>query len=281
LFTYSYYLHASQLQQPASVLDIFSKPVKVKWEVVAPLPVGRASSIAVLLHGSVYIGGGLEGRSVNDNQDCYRLDVYNFSTNQWSPSPITTPYRWFAMTVLDDKLVTVGGVVSKDEVTNKILVLDTGRWKDYSEMPTARSCATAIGYHSMLMVVGGKAIVNGKSTVISTVELLDATNECWYSCDILPTPYYQLQPAVVNNTLYLLGGNSSNGQPSLKVFSASLEILSTCHLKWQILTDTPWPYSLLAMALFPVGLSEEDTHQMLPSSLVKFMLSTHQMIYGN
>ena len=103
----------------------------------------------------------------------------------------------------------------------------------------------------MLMVVGGKAIVNGKSTVISTVELLDATNECWYSCDNLPTPHYQLQPAVVNNTLYLLGGNSSSGQPSLKVFSASLEILSTCHLKWQILTDTPWPYS------FPVGLSNK------------------------
>ena len=50
------------------IQDIFSNPVKVKWEEVAPLPVGRAGCIAVLLHGSVYVGAGLEGRSANDYQ---------------------------------------------------------------------------------------------------------------------------------------------------------------------------------------------------------------------
>ena len=232
------------------IQDIFSNPVKVNWEVVAPLPVGRASSIAVLLHGSVYVGSGLEGRNVKNYQDCYRLDVYNLSTNQWSPSPITTPYFAYAMTVLDNKLVTVGGWVSDNKATkatNKVLVLDAGRWKDYSEMPTARSCATAVGYHSMLIVVGGKAKVNGKWTVISTVELMDTTNVCWYTCDDLPTPHYQLQPAVVNNTLYLLSGDGSR-QPSLEVFSAFLEMLSPHQLRWQSLTDTPWIFS------HPVGL---------------------------
>jgi len=212
--------------------------VKVKWEEVAPLPVSRSSGIAVLLHGSVYVGAGLEGRSVNNHQECYRLDVYNLSTNQWSPSPITTPYCAYAMTVLDDKLVTVGGGSKSYESTNKILVLDAGRWKDYSEMPTARCCATAVGYHSMLMIIGGKAKMNGKWTTISTVELLDTTNGCWYTCDNLPRPYYQLQPAVVNNTLYLMGGFMES-KSSSPVFSASLVTLSTHQLKWQSLTDTP------------------------------------------
>ena len=46
--------------------DIFSKTVK--WEELAPLPVGRTAHTAVLLGGSVYveIGGGIEGRSNND-----------------------------------------------------------------------------------------------------------------------------------------------------------------------------------------------------------------------
>jgi len=226
--------------------------MKVKWKKIAPLPVGRASLNAVLLQGSVYVGGGLEGTNINDYQNCYRLDVYNLSTNQWSPSPITTPYYAYAMTVLDDKLVTAGGALDDvDEVTNKLLVLDAGQWKDYSEMPTARNCATAVEYHSMLIVIGGKAKVKGRWTAVSTVELLDTTNGCWYTCNNLPTPHYQLGPAVVNNTLYLLGGDCSGGQPSSQVFSVSLKTLSTHQLQWQSLTDTPWIFS------FPVAISDK------------------------
>ena len=88
----------------------------------------------MLLGGNVYVGGGLEGRSDSDKQNSYRLDVYNFTTNQWSSSPITTPYSWFAMTVLDNKLITAGSSTKNNEVVKKVLVLIAGQWKDYSEM---------------------------------------------------------------------------------------------------------------------------------------------------
>ena len=132
------------LQQPVAdpQVDIFKKTVK--WKELAPLPVCRAGHTAVLLGGSVYVGGGVEGRSIDDYNNSYRLDVYNLTTNQWSPSPITTSYASFGMTVLDDKLVTTGGTTKNDEVVKKILVLNAGQWKDYSEMPTARCNATAI-----------------------------------------------------------------------------------------------------------------------------------------
>ena len=60
-----------------------------------------------------------------------------------------------------------------NEVVKKVLVLNGGQWKDYSEMPTARYAATAAGYHSMLIVVGG---TTGFSTALSTTKLLDTTN---------------------------------------------------------------------------------------------------------
>jgi len=220
--------------------DIFNKKVNVKWEMVASMPVGRSTCIAVLLHGSIYVGGGFEGRSVNDHLSCYRLDVYNLYTDRWDPSPISTPYRAFAMTVLNDKLITAGGLVNVDDTTNKVLYLSTGQWKDFNKLLTARSCATAIGYHSMLIVVGGKATVKGKWTAIPTVELLDSTNGCWYTCSNLPTPHFQCKPVILNNTLYLLGGHDVEEKSSPKVFSASLETLSTHQLKWQCLSDTPW-----------------------------------------
>ena len=231
------------LQQPVadSQVDIFSKTVK--WEELVPLPVGHNSHTAVLLGGSVYVGGGSEGRSSDDKQYSYRLDVYNLTTNQWSPSPITTPYSWFAMTILDDKLVIAGGITKNDEYVKKVLVLNAGHWKSYSEMPTARACATAVGYHSMLIVVGGEIKVQGKLTVLSTTELLDTTNGCWYTCNNLPSPHQQMNAAIMNNKLYLLGGVDKDQNLSPQVFVASLDTLSTHQMNWQSAPNTPWRFS--------------------------------------
>ena len=187
-----------------SQVDIFSKTVK--WEELAPRPVCCRGHTAVLLGGNVYVGGGIEGRTFDNKQGSYRLDVYNLTTNQWSSSPITTPYCHFALTVLDDKLVIAGGVTKNGEVVKKVLVLNAGQWKDYSEMPTARACTTAVGYHSMLIVVGGGIMVESKWTVLSTTELLDTTNGCWYTCNNLPSPCQQMKAAIMNDELYLLGG---------------------------------------------------------------------------
>ena len=227
------------LQQPVADLqvDIFKKTVK--WEELAPLPLGRASHTAVLLGGVVYVGSGFEGRSTDDYQDSYRLDAYNLTTNQWSSSPITTPYCLFAMTVLDDKLITAGGLTKNGEVVKKVLFLNAGQWKDYSEMPTAKQCATAVGYHSMLIVVGGVAKVEGQLTVSSTTELLDTTNGCWYTCNNLPSPHEQMQAAIMNDKLYLFGGSVEYNKPSPKVFVASLDTTMTHRLNWQSAPNTP------------------------------------------
>ena len=129
----------------------------MKWKELTPLPVSRTAHTAVLLHGSVYVGGGWEGRNGSDTaQDCYRVDVYNFTTNQWDPSPITTPYCLYAMTVLNDTLTIAGGHDKNEEFTNKVLVLDCRQWKHYNKMPTARVFVTAVGHQSFLITVGGK-----------------------------------------------------------------------------------------------------------------------------
>ena len=250
------------LQQPVAdpQVDIYKKIVK--WEELAPLPVCLAEHAAVLLGGNVYVGGGSEGSSTNDNQESYRLDVYNLTTNQWSPSPITTPYCWFGMTVLDDKLVIAGGTTAKNyEVVKKVLVLNAGQWKDYSEMPTARHSTTAVGYHSMLIVVGGGNKVKGKWTIVSTIELLDTTNGCWYTCNNLPLPHQQLKTAIMNDKLYLLGGFDEDFKPSSQVFIASLDTLSTHQLNWQLAPNTPWCFSVpivLYNKLLTIGGKQES-----------------------
>ena len=238
-----------------SQVDIFKKAVK--WEELVPLPVSRTAHTAVLLGGNIYVGGGFEGKSFNDHQYSYRLDVYNLTTNQWSSTPITTPYRHFAMTVLDDKLVTAGGATKNDEVVKKVLVLNAGQWKDYSEMPTARFNATAVGYNSMLIVVGGTNDVDGKWTAVSTTELLDTTNGCWYTCNNLPSPHQQMRAAIINGKLYLLGGVDKDFKRSSQMFVASLDTLSSHQLNWQLAPNIPWccssPVGLYNKFLLTIG----------------------------
>ena len=240
-------------------VDIFTKTLK--WKELAPLPLGCASQTAVLLGRDIFVGGGFKGTS-NDRQNCCRLDVYNLTTNQWSSSPITTPYCLFAMTVLDDKLVIAGGITKNNEVVKQVLVLNTGQWKDYSELPTARHSATAVGYHSMLIVVGGGIKVEGQWTRVSTTELLDTTNGCWYTCNNLPSPYQQMKAVIMNDKLYLLGGADKDFKPSPQVFVASLDTLSTHQLNWQSAPNTSWCRSapvVLYKFLLTVGGCQEQS----------------------
>ena len=200
---------------------------------MSPLPVGRSAHTAVLLQGSVYVGGGYEGANDMRRKDCYRLDVYNLSADQWNS--IITPCCWFAMTILNDKLIIAGGKTRSNETIKRIFVLDAGQWKGYTEMLTARLNATAVSYQSKLIVVGGAIIVKCKWVKLTATELLDTVNECWYICDNLPSPHFQLKAVIVNDTVYLLGGTNKDGDSSPQVFSATL---STYPLKWQSL-----PYS--------------------------------------
>ena len=238
-----------------SQVDIFTKAIK--WKELATLPVGHYGHTAVLLGRVFYVGGGYEGTSIFNQQDSYRLDVYNLTTNQWSSSPIITPYCYFAMTVLDDKLVIAGGRTKNNEFVKKVLILDAGQWKDYGEMPTVRCYATAVGYRSMLIVVGGGIKVEGKWTRVSTTELLDTTNGCWYTCNNLPSPHLKLKAVIMNDKLYLLGGADEDLKPSPQVFVASLDNLSTHQLNWQSAPNTPWcgsaPVVLYNKFLLTVG----------------------------
>ena len=101
----------------------------------------------VLCDGKVYIGGG------SDNTGpLYRIDVYNPVNNSWSPSPINTTYHYFAMTTLNNQLITAGGKDRSDKVTNKIFSLDGDHLKEYTRMITPRYFATAASHQGTLII---------------------------------------------------------------------------------------------------------------------------------
>ena len=142
--------------------------MNIKWEEGAPAPVGRYGHTAVWLNGLVYVGGGLEcGTEILLKS--YIINCYDPVNNSWSSS-INTPYSYFAMTTLNNKLVTAGGWDRSYKITNQILTMDADQLKTYTKMITARLHATAAGHHGMLIITGGK----DKGKRLSATELFDS-----------------------------------------------------------------------------------------------------------
>ena len=211
----------------------------MKWEEAASAPVGRYGHSAVTLNGLVYVGGGIEtGGNVS-----FVVDVYNPVEDKWG-SPIEAPRCGFGMTVLNNKLVIVGGKTKKGEISRTVRSLEeSSQWEEFTSMPTARYNSTAVGYNSMLLAIGG---TSSDDVAIATVELYDTKKDRWYKCDDLPKPHSFLQPLVVKNTLYLLGGHHQ--EPSPAVFTAPLNTVTRHRLRCNYY-KTPTPFVGSAVAV--------------------------------
>ena len=221
--------------------------MNIKWEEGAPAPVGRYAHTAVWLNGLVYVGGGYE----TVWKPSYIINCYDPVKNSWSSS-INTAYCEFAMTTLNNKLVTAGGRDRSKKKTTQVFTLDAGQLKDYTKMITARSHPTAAGHQGMLIITGG---VDDNNKTLSSTELFDSNNGQWYKCSDLPQPHTELQSVIVDNILYMLGGYNIDYSPA--VFTAPLDTLSTHQLKWNTHQDTPWylsaPVSVNGTHLLIVG----------------------------
>ena len=225
-------------------VDLFSGKVNIKWKEGIPAPVRRVKHTAVWLNGLVYVGGGT-GTGWNTS---YTINSYDPVHNSWS-STINAPYCHFAMTTLNNSLLIAGGQ-KRNKKTTQILTLDAGQLKNYTNMRTARSSATAAGHQGILIVTAGK---DDKDKTLSSTELFDSTNRQWYNCSDLPQPHSMLRSAIVDNFLYLLGGYCDIA--SAAVYSVTLDSLSTHQLEWNTHQDTPWCLSA------PVGINV--THLLL------------------
>ena len=236
--------------------DLFSGSVNIKWKEGAPAPIARAQGCAVLFNKAVYVGGGFT--SGDDQENVRAIDIYDPDTDKWNT--IDTPHALFAMTVLMNKLLVVGGMTNDGEVTNKVLTLENNQWKDYTEMPTARCMHAAVSHKSTMIVMGGQVGL----TTLNTTELLDGATDQWSKCDDLPKPLSFLQSVIVNDMVYILGGVTLVlGENSPKsVYGAPVQNLSSNQLKWQHLVDTPnsllAAVSLRSKYLLTLGGGQED-----------------------
>jgi hypothetical protein len=211
-----------QRDQPRDLLTMLQVPPKLALQLrwYGPdMPFGMEGYVqSVVVQKRVYVGGG----SANSRDDNYIVMEYDTSSGEWAKLP-SYKSRNFAMTVINNQLVLVGG--EEHGCPCKALGVwrpESNEWTHlYPEMPTARYDCSAVFYTEWLVVAGGW----GDCVRLSSVEVLNINSKQWYAGPT-PTPLRSMKTAIVGETCYYMGGYCGRFlHPTAMVYSVSLPAL--------------------------------------------------------
>ena len=218
---------------------------------------------SVMVQRTVYVGGGWAGRDNN-----YIIE-YDTRSGKWGTLP---PYRlcFFAMTVINNQLVLVGGLDKQNKVRKLLGVwrTDSKKWtRPYPDMPIACSDASAVTYDKWLIVAGGRS---SDRTCLSTVEIMNTDIKQWYTGTPTPKAFIFMKTAIVGDLLYLMGG-ADGVKATDKVYSVSLPALisqvnSTKRVPqiWKCISELKLYYSTplsISGSLLALGGKKTDKHE--------------------
>ena len=164
------------------------------------MPFGMSNYVqSVVVQGKVYVGGGEPGYG-NDNS--YIVMEYDIRSGKWAK---LLPYNilYFAMTVINNKLVLVGGwELGHSRKMLGVWRAESTEWTHpYPDMPTARSSSSAVVHHEWLVVAGGW----GGERKVSSVEVMNTDTKQWFAGPPTPIPWMGMKTAIVGDTCYFMG----------------------------------------------------------------------------
>ena len=155
---------------------------------------------SVVVNGMVYVGGGLGG------DDDYIVMEYNIQSEKWNESLLYTTCD-FAMTVINGRLVLVGGEGDEGEVVS-VWEAERRTWtQPYPKMKTARSLCSAFVHKNWLVVAGGRA---KNDELLSSVEVMNIDSKQWCAGPPTPTKWHSMKTVIAGDECYFMGGHAAN-----------------------------------------------------------------------
>ena len=261
-------------------------PLQVKWTRGPDMPFVMGDYIqSVAIQDTVYVGGGLAGYGSPNN---YIVMAYNTRSWKWHQLPPYTADS-FAMVVINNKLVLIGGDDSNSHPTSLLGMWDTGsnQWtRPYAAMSTARVYPPAVVYNQWLIVAGGWTDYHK----LSTVEVLDVASNQWISAPPTPIPWDSMKSTILGDMWYLMGGDSNDDDDDDIVYSVSLPDLishtlssssgSTHHDMWKKISGLGHYHSTplcMGGALLAVGGRRVKDHESV-STIQRYVPETKEWV---
>ncbi len=194
--------------------EVFN-PATNTWKNRAPMPTARAEMQANVVNGKIYlIGGTLINGDISN-----ATEVYDPSSDSWSKAaPIPYPVGLYASAVVNNKIYVEGGGQSGPKISdlNQIYDTKTNVWNLGEPLPAplvwaAAASTSGVVAPARLYVLGGTS--DGINGVNTTNRIYDLQSNSWTVGASMPTIRGALSVAVVNDTLYGLGGTDNFPNP--------------------------------------------------------------------
>ncbi len=211
-----------------ATLEVYD-PVANSWETKASMPTARIGPAAGVIDGKFYVAGGADDSA---GDALATLEVYDPVANSWeTKASMSVPRVSAAGAVINGKLYVVGGRSADWYALATLEVYDpvANSWETKASMPSARIGPTAIAYSdTQFSVLGGKG--GDIWDEVSTIYIYDSVTDAWREPAALPLALHHAAAQIVDNELYVIGGNNVDGDSSDLVYKL-LPSLSDSYLK--------------------------------------------------
>ena len=237
-------------------------PTTNTWENRKPMPTERESLQANAVGNKIYLIGGM--LNVPPRGEIFGVtEVYDPSSDSWTTlASMPYPVNRYASAVIDGKIYIFGGSTSSDQTSTLVQIFDpeTNNWTTGAPMPAAvfggaAAATTGVFAPKRIYVIGGSdSDLN---------QIYDPENNSWTFGAPMPTARLGLAVAVMNDTLYAIGGNSGFELPGI-IYDANEQY-------------TPLGYGTLSSpspSPLPSPSVPEFSTQMLNVLIVTFVAST-------
>jgi N-acetylneuraminic acid mutarotase len=223
-----------------------------KWKQAAPMPEGLHHIGVRAVEGKIYVVGGFT-KGFRDRGPVDSLWQYDPATDRWERrASLPTPRGALAVAVLDGKIYAIGGErfsagsKEKYEPVADVAVYDpkTDKWEVLPPMRQRRDHLYAGAIGGRVYAVGGR---ERPSLTLQTVEEYNPATRTWTERAAMPTGRSGGAGAVMNNRLYVFGGEGNEENP-LGTFN-QVEVYDPIQNAWTKLAPMPLPRHALGAAV--------------------------------
>ena len=185
-------------------------PASDTWTAGPAMPSNRYGAAVGVINGKIYVAGGLD---YDGDYTSTSVIAYDPIAGTWVPKAnMPSGVRFAAAGVIDGKLYVAGGdqtTPSTGQMITALQVYDpaTDTWTTKAPVPITTELSASGLINGKLYVVGGACSWGScAGTEYPAVQVYDPTADTWSTDTPLPTPMQSRAGAVVNGTLYIVGG---------------------------------------------------------------------------
>jgi N-acetylneuraminic acid mutarotase len=194
------------------------------WTQRTSMPTSRKDHTCTVVNNIIYVIGGRD----TSNVEISTVEAYDPLSDSWTnKAPMQLPRSGLSCAVVNNIIYAIGGAQGcVVEAYNPL----TNIWTSKANMPSYRDYLTCAVVNNIIYTIGGKYYDGyGGSGVCSIVEAYDPLSNTWTKKSYMPTSRYYLASAVVNNKIFVIGGQSeyNNSLALLEIYDPSTDIWTT------------------------------------------------------